>query len=117
MSLLERLKVGLAGSPPVPFDEVGRRVELEMDNGRLIRGSILLAGKGAAQLHIGTVQRSDGPGSYTRIAMVEYARVRRWRFPAAQSVDGNWMPEGPDYQDELLRSLDVWRPFRSARPN
>lgn len=94
MKALDRL----SGGAPEAFTR-GRRVELETKNGRLVRGVVVNAGGGLAQLDIGG----------GRIALIDYDDVARIRAPAADATTGNWMPSHPDRARAAAETTSEWR--------
>jgi hypothetical protein len=102
-----QIQAALLGKPPKPF-RVGRRVELNMRNGRLVRGTVTKAGKRAALLEVGWIPEwLDEHGKlqpgYPHVNIIAYAQVSRWRIPSADAPQGTWMPGHPDYAAERLR--------------
>lgn len=112
------IKAGLTGKPLNPF-KPGRRVELVMDTGRLVRGEVTVAGKGVAQLKVGWIptwkdaQGESQPG-YPHIALIVYDQVVRWREPNREASVGNWNPGHPRREAEESRPGGKWRDWPGA---
>jgi hypothetical protein len=96
----------LTGNPPLPF-VAGHRVELETRNGRLVRGKVLQAGVGMAQLNIAPAGMAA-----LRIVLIDYADVVRTREPDKAAQSGNWMPGHPGRAVALAATTGPWKAFK-----
>lgn len=102
------LHASLTGRAIKPF-RVGRRLELFMSNGRVVRGVVATAGRQAATLHVGEIPSwTDAHGvvqpGYPHVNIIPYRMVTKWRVPVADAPDGTWMPGHPDYRAQLTAS-------------
>lgn len=111
-----QMQAGLVGAPPEPFRR-GRRLELLMDNGRLVRGDVVRAGGQVAQLQVGFIptwrdaKGNERPG-YPHMNLIVYAQIVRWRYPKEGATTGTWMPDHPRRKAALAQSGGKWADWR-----
>lgn len=115
------IEASLTGRPPKPF-RVGRRLELFMSNGRIVRGVVQRAGRKASLMTIGMIapwtdaDGNDRPG-YPHINLIPYRMVVKWRVPVDDAPDGTWMPGNPMYRVQLNASnANPVRDIKGVRP-
>lgn len=96
------IRAGLTGRAPKPFNKLGQRIELLMDNDRLCRGTIAAAGKRVALVEADLIVPDKGE-PYRRVLIIVYTMVSKWRTPVNDAPPGNWMPGAPGYDEEMAR--------------
>jgi hypothetical protein len=113
-----QVAAALDGLAPEPF-VVGRKLEIVMDTGRLVRGEVVGAGAGAAQIVPYWVdpwkdQHGEWHEAYPRVLIIVYAQVDRWADAEHGAEPGNWNPQHPDYQKEMAASGGSWHRWPNA---
>lgn len=110
-----RILRGLMGMAPMPFVP-GVRLEVLMNDQRLVRGVVVQAGGSMAQLRIGMIggfpDRSGRPRpGYPHLVLVEYAQVKATRTPSGVAPDGNWLHHSPHRDMTEALTTTPWKEF------